>query len=183
MHSISVIESGSLQARKAEETSSAELISPVSSCENVQNPSFPHRRVFRTTARETSSVWYDGVFGSVDVLCKSKSLHRSNTPRLGDRVTSEEKIIKIRLACLRKIIEMRFLNSFGQITRTLSTYPVLDFEAPIFQLCIGGDLQGLQVVLSSGTVSPFVLDIFGWSLLHVSLSPSQCILTTVLSEI
>ena len=60
------------------------------------------------------------------------------------------------------------MNSLGQISRTLSTYPILANEAPIFDLCRQGDILGLQAALSSGTVSPFVLDKYGWSPLHVS---------------
>ena len=171
MHSISAIGSGFSQARKSEEASSVGLANSVSRCEKVQSPSSTQKEVSRTTARETSTVWYDGVFGSVNVQRKSKSLHRSNTTRLGDRVISEEKIVRIRTAYLHKTIELRFLNSFGQISRTLSICPVLDYDAPIFKLCMNGDLQGLKVALSSGTISPFVLNRKNWSLLHVSLSP------------
>ena len=65
------------------------------------------------------------------------------------------------------------MNSLGQISRTLSTYPILADEAPIFDLCMQGDILGLQDVLSSGTVSPFVLDNNGWSLPHVSSLPAN----------
>ena len=47
-------------------------------------------------------------------------------------------------------------------------YPILEYGAPIFDTCASGDLEGLQLALTSGTVSPFVLCENGWSLLHVS---------------
>lgn len=38
---------------------------------------------------------------------------------------------------------------------------------------MNGDLQGLQMALSNGDVSPFTMDEQGWSLLHVGPLPSQ----------
>lgn len=73
----------------------------------------------------------------------------------------------------RKALELRFRSSFGQISRTLSTYPILESTAPIFHICRMGDLKGLQVALSTRSISPFVLDEKGQSLLHVSSLPSQ----------
>lgn len=64
------------------------------------------------------------------------------------------------------------MDSFGRVSRTLSTYPILESTAPIFAICRNGDLQGLQVALSSGSVSPFVLDEYGETLLHVGPLPS-----------
>lgn len=86
-------------------------------------------------------------------------------------------------AFLRKTLELRFLHSFGKISRTLSTYPTLEDTAPIFQICKSGDLIGLQVALSSGSVSPFVLDEMGQSLLHVGPLPSQQLLDNSLTGI
>ena len=68
---------------------------------------------------------------------------------------------------LPKFLELRCLKSLGHISRLLGTYSVLNREAPIFEACLRGDLEGLQVMLSSGSVSPFVTNEEGWSLLHV----------------
>ena len=132
----------------------------------MQNPASTHNSISRTTT-ETNYVWYRGFFGRVDVHLKSKSLSTSKRRRPGNRAISEEKTIRITPTLLRKTLELRFLDSFGQISRTLKTYPILDFRAPIFETCRSGDLEGLQVALSSGTASPFVLNEYGESLLHV----------------
>ena len=65
------------------------------------------------------------------------------------------------------------MTSLSRISRTLNIYPIVEWIAPIFAICHRGDLQGLQALLSSGTVSPFVLDDSGRSLLHVSLLPDR----------
>lgn len=65
------------------------------------------------------------------------------------------------------------MHSFGHISRTLRPYPILEYGAPIFEFYQRGDLQSLQITLTSDTISPFITDHHGWSLLHVSLLPSQ----------
>lgn len=166
MHAISISSSSALQSIAIEQRSLAEPINSVAKYERMQNPSSTHNGIFRTTA-ETNSVWYRGFFGRIDVHFKSTSLSVSKRHRHGNRAISEEKTIRITPTFLRKTLELRFLDSFGQISRTLRTYSILDNEAPIFKTCHNGDLEGLQVALSSGTASPFVLDEDGWSLLHV----------------
>lgn len=168
MHSISISSSGALQATNIEQSSLAPATNSVSQYESVQIPISNHRDICRITAKETNSVCYHGFFGRVDILSKSISLSPSKNRAPEKRAASEEKTLRITPTFLRKTFELRFLNSFGQIPRTLNTYPILAYGAPIFDLCWQGDIPGLQVALSSGTVSPFVLDQHGRTLLHVS---------------
>ena len=174
MHLISVSKPATWQAITVEQPTS--LVAPSDSViqrEEVQSPSPTTMEVFRTTSKATDLLRYRGFLGSVNIQIKSKSLSRLNARRPRYQAISEEKVVQITPIFLRKTVELRFLNSFGQISRTLNMYPILEYEAPIFRFCREGDLQGLQVALSSGTVSPFALDEDGWSLLHVSLLPSQ----------
>ena len=168
MHHISISSSSGLQATKIEEVSLAAPTRSVSGHESAKNSSSAHKETLRNTVKETDLVWCHDFFGKVSIQSKSSSLSRSNTRRLGAKATTNEKIITIMPIFFRKTLELRFRNSFGQISRTLSTYPILENSAPIFQICITGDLHGLQVALSSGNVSPFVLDQYGLTLLHVS---------------
>lgn len=168
MHHISLSSSGGLQAATIEESSLTAPTKHISRSGRVQDPQSSPKAAFRKIAKETRLVWYRGFFGCVNVQFKSTSLSGSNTCRLGRKAANTEKTFLISSSLLRKAFELRFLNSFGQISRTLSTYPVLERTAPIFDMCFDGDVQGLQVALSSGDVSPFVLDQWGQSLLHVS---------------
>ncbi len=65
------------------------------------------------------------------------------------------------------MLELRYIQSFKQISRTLNVYPVLRYDDVVFGMCEDGDVQGLQELLSEGTMSPFVSDEHGWTLLHV----------------
>lgn len=170
MHQISISSSNGLQAMTIEEPALAAPIESVSQKERVQSLSPTGEYSFRNTAKESNLVWYRGFFGTVKIQFRSNSPTPSNTRRHEIKATNKEKIITITPILLRKTLELRLQNSFGRISRTLSTYPVLEDRAPIFEICREGDLQGLQVALSSGSVSPFVLDEDGWSLLHVSAS-------------
>ena len=167
MHSIRISGSSDLQATTIEQPSLEKPIQSVSRYETLSQQCSTHKYPLRANSKETHSVWYRGHFGSVDIRVKSTSLRTSKSRRIGSRAVSEEKIIKITPAFLRKTIELRLLSSFGQISRTLRTYLILQVTAPIFHICLSGDLRGLQAALSSGTVSPFVTDTFGRSPLHV----------------
>lgn len=169
MHAISISCSAALQNTTIEQPSLAKPVNSVVQHERVQNPSSTHRGICRTTSEETRLVWYRSFFGRVDVHLKSTSLSTSKRRKPGNKAISKEQTIRITPIFLRKTLELRFLDSFGQISRTLKTYPILDDDAPIFKTCRNGDLEGLQVALSSGTASPFVLDECGWSLLHVRI--------------
>ncbi len=167
MHHIHISSSRSLQATKITEPSLKVPIKYVSQHEGVQNVSSTSKDIFRSTAEETYLVWYRGFFGSIRIQTKSTSRRLSNTRK------SNEKIITIMPVFLRKVLELRLSNSCGRIMRTLSTYNILASGAPIFETCLSGDLQSLQVALSSGNVSPFVVDELGSTLLHVSSLPIQ----------
>ena len=167
MHHINISSSGGLQATTIENPSLEEPIRSISRYEGVQSLSSTTKGVSRSLAEETHFVWYRGFLGSIRVQVKSTSLRIPNTRRDEDKATTNEKIITILPVFLRKALELRLSNSFGRIMRTLSTYNILEDEAPIFKTCSRGDLRGLQVALSSGNVSPFVTDKFGWTLLHV----------------
>ena len=164
MHSISDSRSGAIQS-----TTDEDSIRSVSSKQGADNPTFAPRSNFRTSTEITNYGWYRGFFGRIDIRSKSTSSSISNVHRLRNRVIFEEKIVRITPIFLDRILELRFENTFGQISRGLRTYPILEQQASIFDICRRGDLQGLQVALTGGTVSPFVLDEFDTSLLHVSL--------------
>ena len=86
-----------------------------------------------------------------------------------ERVIAEEDIFMIKPSFVRYAFEARFSNSSWRIPRALKVYPVsVDHNALVFRMCRYGNIEGLQVLFSSGSVSPFVLDPSGRSLLHVS---------------
>ena len=173
MHSISILGSGAPQATTIEETSLSDSIPSVSPQRIEEWLSCTPSSAFRNITKVKHYTWYYGFFGRIDVQSKSTSLSRSNPRKLGNRVISEEEIVRFTPSFSRRALELRLVISFGKISRTLSTYTTLKQSAPIFEICKYGDLQDLQTLLSSGTVSPFVVDEFGWSLLHVNFLLNQ----------
>ena len=169
MHHISLSSSGGLEATVVEKPSLAAPDKSVSRHESLPNMLYTSKDTSGIATGETSLVWHHGKLGSIKVQSKSRSLNRTNIRKLKSKVVTNEKIITVTSVLFRKTFELRFSNSCGGISRSLSSYPILEGRAPIFDICRNGDLQGLQVALSSGDVSPFVLSQGGLSLIHVSL--------------
>ncbi len=73
---------------------------------------------------------------------------------------------------------MRLGNNYGKVSSTLTTYQVVKandslFEewngSSIFRACQLGDIEALKSAFDNQSVSPFVVDEDGDSLLHVNL--------------
>ena len=167
MHSVNISSHGALRATTIEQASVTEPIDSVSRYETVQKSSSPSDSSYFPTVQEKYLVWYRGCFGRVGMHVKSRSLSTSKSHGSRQIALSEEKTIKIMSVFLRKTFELRLLSSLGQISRTLRTYPMMASGAPIFKICKEGDVEALQAAISTGTISPFVTDQNGWSLLHV----------------
>jgi hypothetical protein len=67
-----------------------------------------------------------------------------------------------------RCIEIQYSNSFGVIDGAIRIYPLLSDDHPAFTICEIGDIVGLQACFSTGSLSPYSVDKFGRSLLHVS---------------
>lgn len=170
MHHITVTNPSAHQAVAIDEASLTLPATIESQLDKASSPSsYISKSSVLDSTKETYYDLYKGFFGFVVVQNKSKSLKRSDPRRNDNRAVVNEKIIKIKPSFMHQVLELRLANSFGRISRTLSMYHVLKLDAPIFELCQNGDLQGLQVALGSGGISPFVVDEYGDTLLHVSL--------------
>jgi hypothetical protein len=63
--------------------------------------------------------------------------------------------------------DFRYLNTCGYVERALRTYPVLPYDHPVWNMCWGGNLKGIQKLLSDRQISPFSIDDRGNTMLHV----------------
>jgi len=117
--------------------------------------------------------WYTSIFGTL--------FTRTTTQRVGindeedgngqfpdQRDTRSERTFVFVPSFLSHSVEVRFVNSFGWIQHSLRTYPLLPDDHPVWEMCGEGDLQSLQTLLGDRTISPFSVNSFGRSLLHVS---------------
>ena len=170
MHHITITKSSAHQAVAIDEASLTLPATTGSQHDKASSQfSYTTKNSILSSTKETYFDWYRGIFGFVDVQTKSKAFKRSDSRWNDNTAVVNEKIIKIKPSFMRQVLELRLAANFGRISRTLSMYHVLEPDAPIFTLCKDGDLQGLQVALSSGGCSPFALDSYGQTLLHVSL--------------
>ncbi len=120
------------------------------------------------TTERMGKIWYDGILGSIGMHRKSKRSDYSQKPRQNPiSITMEEYTFLICPSFMRRVFELRFCSSFGRIARSLTVYPVLELDDPIFEMCERGDMVGMQVAFGAGELSPFVVDSYGETLLHV----------------
>jgi hypothetical protein len=121
-----------------------------------------------TITKQTDTLWYRGILGKITIQTKSRHTKIKRSRAVGELPVVKEGTWTIRPSFLSYVVEMRYKQSFGQISRSLNIYPMLDRNEPVFKMCWDGDIAGLQVALSSGGISPFVSDKDGCTLLHVS---------------
>ena len=129
-------------------------------------------KVFPPLTKETSSQWYKGMFGNVTVQTRSRYTGQPRHHANKEKPMVKKNVWTIRPSFASYVVEVRYVQSFGQISRCLNMYPILNDNNPIYNMCYQGDIKGLQVALSSGEISPYVLDVHGRTLLHVS-APSR----------
>ena len=122
----------------------------------------------RRPTKATRTKWYDGVLGTLVVYTRSRYSSWPYESSSMEKETMQETSIRKTPRFVRRAFELCFVNYYGQISKTLRIYPVLTWNAPIFILCARGDMRGVQLALSSGKLSPFVVSTFGETLLHVS---------------
>ncbi len=127
------------------------------------------KQALSINVQQTDRTWYNGTLGSVRIHRRSKrSGHCLNNSHDQMCVAMEEDSFMVSPAFMGRVFELRFCNSFGRIARSLNIYPVMMEDDLIFKMCQRGDMDGMQVAFSGGSSSPFVLDNYGRTLLHVS---------------
>ena len=125
----------------------------------------------RVIARQRMILWYMGILGYASVQTKSRFVDDTHNAHTVDKqFVSQERIIIFRPSFWKAQLELHFANTCGRISRTLSTDCVIDFKAPVFDMCRSGDVLGLKDAFYSGSVSLEVVDPLGMGLLHVSVA-------------
>jgi hypothetical protein len=88
-----------------------------------------------------------------------------------DGCNVKESVLCISSKLLGYYMSLCFKNAYGSISHSLQVDPIADFGSPIFRLCRAGDIASVQDMFNQRTVSPFVRDPGGKTLLHVSIFP------------
>ena len=132
-------------------------------------PSLDGRRSSGLVSKESVATWYNGVFGTVTILKKSKYAGNSLEVRTMDaKSIFEETVVFLRPSFWKKYYELRVVQSLSRISRTLNVDRVVDVEDPVFEMCRSGDIMGLDGAFRGGRASPDVVNELGMGLLHVS---------------
>lgn len=128
------------------------------------------------TSKEQTTIWYRGVFGVIATQEKWISSSRSASRTAGKPVPAK-RVLTITSPFLGRVVELYFGVSFASIPRALRVYQIMEFDAPIIDMCLSGDLEGIQNEFANGTISPFVVDDCGNTLLHHAVylvQPEMC---------
>jgi len=99
---------------------------------------------------------------------KQKQIRRSGDPGDLETVIIGTRILFAMFPIIRTAFTYRASAVYGNWTHSLRIHSILPYNASVWGVCKSRNLFELRKLLSSGEVSPFVLDPFGASLLHVS---------------
>lgn len=95
-------------------------------------------------SKEMEVTWYNGIFGNVTVQKDLKFVGSALEFRTVDAESEfEETVVVLRPPFLKKHYELRSVESFGRISRTLNVERVIDSKHPIFEICRAKDILGL----------------------------------------
>ena len=120
-----------------------------------------------TRDHQSSVTWYEGVLGSIHAHTMSKDTSQLLT---GGKDRSRYAITKHQVIFTPSFWNYSFVvdikNYYGRVTRSLSSYPVISWRHMLL-LNKHKDVQAFQIALTTRSMSPFVIDEGGRSLLHV----------------
>ena len=126
------------------------------------------KSAFHITSKEQNRIWYRGVLGLVTIREKWISTGTRDFRTDGEPVPAE-KVLMMKSLFLRRAVELYFGASFAGVPRALRVYQIVERNAPIFEMCRNGNLEGIQNLLANGAISPFVVTKSGQTMLDVML--------------
>ena len=114
------------------------------------------------------------ILGAVHVRTKSRFVRGSQLAVASEKAPfAKTQTITLAPTLLNYVFEIAKIQVFGQITRSLRVYPVLDEDdrsVTVFNLCRYGTIEELLEGFSRREFSPFTVDTSGSTLLHVKVS-------------
>jgi hypothetical protein len=69
---------------------------------------------------------------------------------------------------LSRCVQVKCTSFLGSVERTLRTCPILPDNHPAWDMCLEGDVTSIQKLFSTREISPYAIDRYGQTLLHVS---------------
>jgi len=117
--------------------------------------------------RQSASIfWYKSPFGRFIIRQKSQYTDFGGKGDEELETSSQTSWVFVPSFFSRCLI-FRSVNKMGSIERSFRTWPVIPQDHPVWDICRNGNIIEFQTLLSSRAISPFSVDQFGWTLLHV----------------
>jgi hypothetical protein len=116
--------------------------------------------------QSTNVFWYQTPFGRLGIRRKLQYTKFDGRTE-GEVATSSETSWIFTPSFLNRCMAFRSMNVFGSIERSFRVWQVIPTTHPVWELCEQGNLVGVQSLLTSRAVSPFSIDEYGETLLHV----------------
>lgn len=113
---------------------------------------------------------YKSPFGKLYIRKKSRPASFSNDEEqaASKAYTTTESDWVFMPSFYPRCIQIKYLNACGKVQGSIRTYPVIPFAHPVWYMCVGGDVQGMQKLFSERQISPYCVNETGLTLLHVS---------------
>jgi hypothetical protein len=154
-------------ANKSHRTPNEARDTIIGAANNLEKSSMPRPRIFR----EQSIVLrrYHSLFGKLLVRKVSKfaDFTDENAQSAQLPYSTSTNSWSFVPSFLSRAFDYQSLTTYGSIRRSIRIYPVISEWHPIWAMCRGGDLKGIQTLLSTRQVSPFSVDENGQTLLYV----------------
>jgi hypothetical protein len=122
---------------------------------------------------------YRGFLGSITARIQSQSEELDEGEHSQETYGRDEWSLVFIPSFLSRCVQVQCVSSFGSAERTLRTCPILPSDHPAWEMCLEGDVNSIQKLFSTREISPYAIDRFGRTLLHVScdifgeISPSN----------
>lgn len=112
----------------------------------------------RIQGRRITNQQYRRLFGLVDLVTYSRGSS-----------TSTSISVTLPTWIYARNFQIHLTKSYQGWDQSFRTYRTVSCDAQVFKLSADGNMEGLQQLFKSGRASPFEIDSYGWTPLHVRL--------------
>jgi hypothetical protein len=130
-------------------------------------------RTSRSAVRRQSishKVVYRGFLGSITARVQSGSEDFVAGEHSKDPYARDEWSWVFIPSFLSRCVQVKCASFLGSVERTLRICPILPDDHQAWDMCVQGDVTSIQELLRTREISPYAINKYGFTLLHVSCS-------------
>jgi hypothetical protein len=117
---------------------------------------------------QNHKIIYRGFLGSITAIVQSESEDSIAGEYSKDPYARDEWSWVFIPSFLSRCVQVKCASFLGSVERTLRTCPVLPNDHQVWGMCLKGDMTSIQELLRTREISPYAIDRYGSTLLHVS---------------